>query len=127
MPQLILTLSHNITLTRINFEEFFKRIHEVLATIPDMNVNTAHSGVIQEAFSYIGLNHPKTTKVYLQLHWMENSKRRTLKPELGKALLQVINEVITPEIRQQGLECIPRVRIAPLGDLNESYFIAPHQ
>lgn len=124
MPQLTLTLSHNINASLINFKSLFEQIHEALKTVPNMDVNTAHSGVILENFSYIGFDNPKATKVYLLLYWMENEARSAIKPALGKKLLEILQQSIVPEVIKQGLLCIPRVRIANLGDLNQSYFIS---
>ncbi|KTD00567.1 hypothetical protein [Fluoribacter gormanii] len=124
MPQLTLTISHNINTSIINFKNLFKKIHETLQGVPNMDVNTAHSGVIQELFSYIGFDNPKATKVYLQLYWMENEKRAAMKSALGRALLDILEKSIVPEVEAQGLICIPRVRIANLGNLNQCYFIS---
>ena len=123
MPQLTLTISNNINATLIDFNHLFRLIHEALSTVPDMDVNTAHSGVIQESFSYIGLDNPHATKVYLQLYWLENTARAALKSALGNAFLTIIDNTIASEIEKQGLICIPRVRIANLGELNQDYFI----
>lgn len=124
MPQLTLTISQNINANLINFKNLFEQIHEALRIVPNMDVNTSHGGVIQESFSYIGFDNPKATKVYLQLYWMENEARTTIKPELGKTLLNILENSIVPEVKRQGLICIPRVRIANLGDLTQSYFIS---
>ncbi|KTD41430.1 hypothetical protein [Legionella parisiensis] len=123
MPQLTLTISHNINIDVINFKNLFSQIHEALRAVPNMDVNTAQSGVIQETFSYVGFDNPKATKVYLQLYWMENEERAVIKPVLGKTLLEILENNIVPEVVGQGLICIPRVRIANLGSLNQGYFI----
>ncbi|MGL5741480.1 MAG: hypothetical protein ACRCXC_02470 [Legionella sp.] len=123
MPQLTLTLSNNINMDAINFNSLFSQIHEALRTVPDMDVHTAHSGVIQELFSYIGFAHPKATKVYLELYWMENEARAAMKPALGRALLEILEKNIVPAVEGQGFICIPRVRIAHLGQQSQSYFI----
>ena len=127
MPQLTLTISHNINANLLDFKEFFKQVHEALQNVPNMDVSTAHSGVIQESFSYIGLDNPNATKVYLQLYWMENEKRLAIKPALGRTLLEILEKSIVPEVLGQGLICIPRVRIANLGNLNQSYFISGNE
>ncbi|RUR22075.1 hypothetical protein [Legionella qingyii] len=124
MPQLILTISHNINTDVINFKNLFNQIHETLQIVPNMDVNTAHSGVIQELFSYIGFDNPKATKVYLELYWMEDEERTAMKSVLGKTLIDILKKNIVPEVEGQGLICIPRVRISNLGDLNQSYFIS---
>lgn len=123
MPQLTLTISQNINANLINFKSLFEEIHNALRIVPNMDVNTAYSGVIQESYSYIGFNNPKAAKVYLQLYWMENEERTAMKSELGKTLLEILEHSIVPEVEGQGLICIPRVRIANLGRLNQSYFI----
>ncbi|MFQ2988195.1 hypothetical protein ACKJL9_07845 [Legionella pneumophila] len=102
MPQLTLTLSHNINTDVINFKNLFNKIHEALRAVPNMDVNTAHSGVIQESFSYIGFDNLKATKVYLQLYWMENEERAGMKPALGKTLLDILENNIAPEIASVG-------------------------
>lgn len=124
MPQLTLTLSHNINAELINFNNVFEQIHEALRIAPNMDINTAHSGVVQESYSYIGCDNPKATKVYLELYWMETEARALVKPMLGKTLLSILENTIAPELAKQGLICIPRVRIANLGSLNHSYFIS---
>lgn len=124
MPQLTLTLSNNINPGLLHFKGFFERVHEALQSVSNMDVSTAHSGVIHEVFSYIGFDNPKATKVYLQLYWMENEARAAIKPQLGKTFLKILEENIVPEVESQGLICIPRVRIAHLGNLNQAYFIA---
>lgn len=124
MPQLTLTLSNNINASLLSFTSFFEKTHHALQNVPNMDVNTAHSGVIQECFSYIGLDNPQATKVYLQLYWMENEARSIMKPELGKTLLYILEQTIVPQVQEQGLMCIPRVRIANLGELHQGYFIS---
>jgi hypothetical protein len=123
MPQLTLTISHNINASLINFKRVFEQIHEALRTVPNMDVNTAHSGVIQELYSYVGFENLKATKVYLQLYWLENEERAAMKAGLAKTLLGILETCVVPEVTSQGLRCIPRVRIANLGELNQSYFI----
>ncbi|KTD67629.1 hypothetical protein Lsan_0288 [Legionella santicrucis] len=123
MPQLTLIISQNIHANLINFKSLFEMIHDALRIVPNMDVNTAYSGVIQESYSYIGLNNSKAAKVYLQLYWMENEERAAMKSALGKTLLEILEHSIVPEVEEQGLICIPRVRIANLGSLNQSYFI----
>jgi 5-carboxymethyl-2-hydroxymuconate isomerase len=124
MPQLTLTFSANINTDEINFNNLFQKIHEVLLTVPNMDISTVHSGVIQELFSYIGLDHPQATKVYLELYWLENEERALMKPELGRLLLDILEKYVVPKVEALGLLCIPRVRIAHLGILNQSYFIS---
>lgn len=124
MPQVTLTISQNINASLINFKGFFEQIHDALQTVPNIDVNRIHSGVVQELFSYIGFDNPKATKVYLQVYWTENEERRATKSSLGKVLLEIVENSIVPEIIAQGLMCIPRVRIADLGELNHCYFIA---
>ncbi|EEZ95961.1 hypothetical protein [Legionella longbeachae] len=127
MPQLTLTISHNIKTDQINFKNLFNKIHDALIVVPNMDVNTAHSGVIQEIYSYIGFNNPKATKVYLELYWMENEERGAMKSALGRKMLDILEKNIVPEVEGQGLICIPRVRIANLGNLNQGYFIGRSQ
>lgn len=124
MPQLRLTISHNINKDLINFKNLFRQIHEALRVVSDIDVSTAHSGVIQENYSYIGFNNPKASKVYLELYWMENEERLEMQPLLGKNLLEILENTIVPDVVEQGLICIPRVRIANLGILNQGYFIS---
>jgi len=124
MPQLTLKLSRNIDASLIDFDDFFYKVHEALCVVPSLDVSTAHSGVIQEEYSYIGLGHPTATKVYLELCWIESQERVAIRSALGKVLLNIIEETIVPIVEAQGLLCIPRVRIANLGLLNDGYFIA---
>ena len=37
MPQLTLTISHNINANLINFKNLFKQIHDALRGIPDLD------------------------------------------------------------------------------------------
>jgi hypothetical protein len=48
MPQISLKISKNIDIARINFQDVFIAIHDELAKVPDMNVKTCNSGVLQE-------------------------------------------------------------------------------
>lgn len=123
MPQVTLLLSKNIDMEALHLDNFFIKIHALLRTVPNIDVTTVHSGVIQEHFSYIGLGNPIATKVYLQLYWMESPERLAIKASLGRQLMRVLEEIIVPDVVGQGLMCIPRVRIANLGELNQSYFI----
>lgn len=123
MPQVTLTISKNINLDLIDCKQCFQQIHEALSTVPDLNVQTIHSGVIQESFSYIGFDDPQATKVYLQLYWLENEDRIALQGVLGKKLLHILESTVVPKVKAQGFYCIPRVRIANLGELHHSYFI----
>lgn len=124
MPQLTLTISNNINPNLINFKKFFELVHEALRIVPNMDVNTAHSGVIQELFSYIGFENPKATKIYLQVYWLENEERAAIKSALGRTLLDILEHSIVPAVVEQGLIGIPRVRIVNLGHINQEYFIS---
>lgn len=123
MPQITLVLSKNIDISLLHFENFFIKLHDVLRTVPNMDVTTVHSGVTQEQYSYIGLGNSIATKMYLQLYWMESAARIPIKAALGQQLMHLLEEYLAPDVRKQGLLCIPRVRIANLGELNQSYFI----
>ena len=57
---------------------------------------------------------------------MENQERIAIRSFLGKALLNIIDEAIIPAVVAQGLLCIPIVRIANLGTLDDGYFIEGH-
>lgn len=123
MPQVTLLVSNNIDVSVLRLDDFFIRMHELLRIVPSMDVNTVHSGVIQESYSYIGLGNPLATKMYLQLYWMENPERLAMKATLAKQLMADVKEILVPSVVGQGLICIPRVRIANLGQLNQDYFI----
>ncbi len=123
MPQLTLTISKNIDANLIDFRDVFRQVHEALAIVPGLDINFAHTGLVQESFSYIGLDNPKATKVYLQLYWLENEARAALKSALGKSLVNVLENTISIAVKKQGLHCTPRVTISSLGELNKGYFV----
>ena len=108
----------------LDLKGLFAAIHEALRVVPNMDINTAHSGVIQEEFSYIGLGDPRVTKMYIELYWIENEQRLTIKESLAQHLMCILEELIVPQVTQQNLICIPRVRIANLGVLNKDYLIS---
>lgn len=124
MPQLTLKLSKNIDTSQINFDALFAAIHDSLKMAPNMDITTCHSGVIQEDYSYIGLGNKKATKVYLELYWLENAERLAIKKQLGQKIMAILESMIVPIVEQQQLICIPRVRIANLGLLNQEYHIS---
>lgn len=124
MPQISLKISSNIDTHQLNFEKIFQAIHAELGKIPGLDVNTCHSGVIQEVYSYIGLNHRQATKVYLEVLWLENGERAALKTELAKNLMTILESKLAPQIIKQGLMCLPRVRIGNLGTLHFDYVIS---
>jgi 5-carboxymethyl-2-hydroxymuconate isomerase len=121
MPQISLKVSNNIDISRINFKDTFAAIHHVLGTMPNLDITTCHSGVIQEAYSYIGLGDDSATKVYLEILWLESSERLELKRELAERLMGILENTLSSQIEKQNLRCIPRVRIANLGTLGQDY------
>jgi 5-carboxymethyl-2-hydroxymuconate isomerase len=127
MPQLSLKISKNIDITRIDFQKLFVEIHEALRDVPNMDITTCHSGVIQEDFSYIGLGDVRLTKMYLEVYWLEDEKRLAMKKKLAQKLMKLLEDIIVPQIEEQKLICIPRVRIANLGKLEQEYFISTRQ
>ena len=126
MPQISLKVSNNIDMSNINFKDVFSAVHEALGKIPNLDINTCHSGVIQEVYSYIGLGDDKATKVYLEVLWLESSERLLLKKELAQRLMSILENTLAPQIERQNLICIPRVRIGNLGILGEDYHIRGH-
>lgn len=124
MPQISLKLSNNIDIKQINFEEIFSAIHAELGKMPNLDIKTCHSGVIQEVYSYIGLGNQHATKVYLEVLWLESSERAALKKELARNLMTILENTLASQIIKQGLICIPRVRIANLGAINLDYYIS---
>lgn len=124
MPQISLKISNNIDIHQINFEETFAAIHAELGKIPNLDVKTCHSGVIQEVYSYIGLDDKHATKVYLEVLWLESAERAALKKELARNLMSILENTLVPQIIKQGLVCIPRVRIGNLGIINLDYHIS---
>ena len=123
MPQLTLKLSKNIDMQQFDFPKLFSAIHESLRMVPNMDITTCHSGVVQEDFSYVGLGDLKATKVYLELYWLENAERSAMKKQVAEKLMTVLQDVIVPQVQKQNLICIPRVRIANLGTLGQDYHI----
>ena len=126
MPQISLKISSNIDISRINFKDVFSAIHRELGKMPNLDIKTCHSGVIQEVYSYIGLGDDKPTKVYLEVLWLESSERLAVKKELARSLMNILENTLTPQIERQNLVCIPRVHIANLGTLEQDYHISGH-
>lgn len=124
MPQISLRLSKNIDMTQLDFSELFAAIHEALRDVPNLDVSTCQSGVIQEHFSYCGLGEDKKTKVYLELYWIETEQRVTIKKQLALQLMNILERHIVPPVEKQQLSCIPRVRIANLGTQDQEYYIS---
>lgn len=124
MPQISLKISNNIDMHQINFEETFAAIHTELGKMPNLDVKTCHSGVIQEVYSYIGLDDKHATKVYLEVLWLKSAERASLQKELARNLMSILENTLAPQIIKQGLVCIPRVRIGDLGIINLDYHIS---
>lgn len=61
MPQISLKLSNNIDTNCINFKTIFAAIHDELGKMPNLDITTCHSGVVQEAYSYVGLGDDSAT------------------------------------------------------------------
>ncbi len=123
MPQISLKLSNNIDISRINFKDLFAKIHQALGEMPNLDIKTCNSGVIQEIYSYIGLGDESATKVYLEVLWLESDERIAVKKELAQQLMNILDTILVPQIEQQSLVCIPRVRIGNLGTLDVDYHI----
>jgi 5-carboxymethyl-2-hydroxymuconate isomerase len=124
MPQITLKISNNIDISVLNFKSVFAAIHDELGKVPGLNIKTCHSGVLQEAYSYIGFDDDKATKVYLEVLWLENDVRQTLKQALGQSLIAILEKTLAPQIEKQHVTCIPRVRIGNLGELGKDYQIS---
>jgi 5-carboxymethyl-2-hydroxymuconate isomerase len=124
MPQLSLKISKNIEITQVDFRGLFVAIHDALRNVPNMDITTCHSGVIQEDFSYVGLGDDKITKMYLEIYWLEDAQRLAMKKKLAQQLMKILEDLIVPQIEKQKLICIPRVRIANLGMLEQEYHIS---
>lgn len=126
MPQISLKISNNIDMSCINFKDVFSAIHQELGKMPNLDIKTCHSGVIQEGYSYIGLGDDKATRVYLEVLWLESRERLTVKKELAQNLMNILENTLVPQIERQNLFCIPRVRIANLGTSDQDYYISGH-
>lgn len=85
MPEISLKISKNIDITRVDFHKLFVAIHDALRDVPNMDITTCHSGVIQEDFSYVGLGDNRITKMYLELYWLESEERLAMKNKLAKS------------------------------------------
>lgn len=123
MPQISLKISNNIDISQIDFRSIIMAIHDELGKVPNMDVRTCNSGVVQEAYSYIGLGDDRVTKVYLEILWLENNERTALKKALAKTIMTILENKLVPQIEKQGLTCVPRVRIGSLGSLDQEYHI----
>lgn len=126
MPQLSLKISNNIDITQLEFRKLFAAIHDALRHVPDLDITTCHSGVIQEDFSYVGLGNDRITKMYLEIYWLENEQRSAMKQALAEKLMKILEDIIVPQVEKQKLICIPRVRIANLGEFESEYYISKH-
>jgi len=126
MPQISLKISNNIDISCVNFKDVISAIHHELGKMPNLDIKTCHSGVIQEVYSYIGLGDDKATKVYLEVLWLESSERLVVKKELARRLMSILENTLVPQIERQNLVCIPRVRIANLGIVEQDYHISGH-
>lgn len=127
MPQIALKISKNIDITSINFQAAFVAIHEELSKVPNLDIKTCNSGVVQEVYSYIGLGDERITKVYLEVLWLENNQRVELKKSLAEKLMSILETLLVPQIEKQNLVCVPRVRIGNLGVINQDYLISKKQ
>jgi hypothetical protein len=94
-----------------------------MTTVTNMDVRTCNSGVIQEAYSFIGLGEENLTKAYLEILWLENPERIAMKTQLAQNLMAALEKELVPLVELQGMICVPRVRIANLGENDEDYFI----
>lgn len=92
--------------------------------MPNLDITTCHSGVIQEVYSYIGLGDENATKVYLEVLWLESTERLVLKKELAQRLMSTLENTLVLQIEKQNLVCIPRVRIGNLDELEQDYYIS---
>jgi|GEM_PF-3592322 5-carboxymethyl-2-hydroxymuconate isomerase len=124
MPQLTLKISNNIDINQLDLRKLFAEIHTAMGTVPNLDIATCNSGVIKEDFSYIGFGDERYTKAYLEVYWLENASRTEIKKQLAQQLMQILENLLVPQIEKQNLICVPRVRIANLGELNQDYHIA---
>lgn len=74
MPQLILTISENISSDQINFHSLFEQVHDAMRIIPELDINLVHSGVIREIYSYIGFHDVEFT--FSSIGWKMKKERR---------------------------------------------------
>ncbi|HVE44157.1 MAG TPA: hypothetical protein VNC84_03370 [Gammaproteobacteria bacterium] len=123
MPQITLFLSHRVNLSLIDCRALFKAIHAEVGRVPGVDIESCSSGVIQEAYSYIGLGDEKLAKVYLDIGWLEREDRLPYKAALAKNLMALLQEKVILPIQSQGLQAKPRVRIINLGLINQDYYI----
>ena len=123
MPQIKLTISHNINTAPIDFQSIFAAMHAALHDIGNINIASCNSGMIQEDISYIGSGDPKYTRVYLEVYWLEDEHRLAIKNQVGLQLIKILKDMLVPLINEQQLICVPRVRIADLGEIDQDYYI----
>lgn len=123
MPQISLKISSNIDTSEIHFELLFSEIHHAMRIVPDLNVDTCHSGLLQERFSFIGEGDLKKTRIFLEILWLENENRKLIKGKLARNLRAVLNKHLQNSVESQGLNYSPRIRIADLGKIDQDYFI----
>lgn len=91
--------------------------------VPDLNVDTCHSGLQQEKFSFIGEGDLEKTRIFLEILWLENENRKSIKSKLAENLIKVLNKHLQKPVESQGLNYSPRIRIADLGKIDQDYFI----
>jgi hypothetical protein len=123
MPQLMLKLSNNINITKLDFKSVFSAIHERLGKVPKLDNRTCFSGVIHEEYSYIGLGDDKLCKIFLEIMWLETEERIALKAALAADLMSILTIHLADSIQEQALIFQPRVRIVNLGMLGQEYHI----
>lgn len=125
MPQITLTLSQNIDLRPLDFKRFFKSLHELLETVPNLLLSSCKSGVVHEAYSYVGSGNANLTKLLLEIRWLDSEARRKVKSEVVSQIFECLEREFSEPITAQGLIYKPHVWIVDLGELNQDYFIGP--
>lgn len=123
MPQIFLTLSNNIDIAPLDFKSFFPSLHALLEKVPNLNLKSCKSGVIQEAYSYIGAGEPNLSKLLLEIRWLDSEARRKVKSEIVSEIFELLDSTFSAPIIAQGLVYKPHVWIVDLGTLNQDYWI----
>jgi hypothetical protein len=127
MPQITLRLSDNIKISAEEAKALLKKLHSVLIANKDelnLDVATCFSGLLREDASYIGFGDETIAKCFYEILWMETPSRVALSPNLSKQLMAVLDEFALQVKEEQNLICMPRIRIADLGAIDQHYFFS---
>lgn len=88
MPHCIIEYSSNVK-DSVNFPEFFKRLHELLASSSDIQLDQLKSRWLRREDYFIGDGSPQNAFVYLQISLM-TGRTLELRKQLGQSALDLL-------------------------------------